>query len=331
MSTNLKIGVMGVGMVGTPLKRYFEEVKGYRRGVNLFLYDIDPKKGYADDINQADAVFVCVPTPPSGKGSADVSAVDTALSFLRGEKVVIIKSTVPPGTTEHFQKKYPNHRILFNPEFLTESRAWEDMLNPDRQVMGHTASSRGFASVILNLLPVGFFSSPGTLGTYTFTRLNATEAELGKYAGNLFGALKVTFGNVIKDFCDSLPHVSDMGKDGNPDYENVRLMLTHDRRIGGGWLDVSHNLYRGYGGYCFPKDTSALIARGEEMLAGMSKEIPEYKRLEAGMNFLRSMREYNRVLLATQGLSEQDVSVHDKEWLEKKLEARSKDQEAGGI
>ena len=65
----LSIGIIGVGMVGAPLKRYFEEFKGYKRGEDLFLYDIDPKKGYYDDINQADVIFISVPTPSSPDGS----------------------------------------------------------------------------------------------------------------------------------------------------------------------------------------------------------------------------------------------------------------------
>lgn len=309
---------MGIGMVGTPLKRYFEEIRGYKRGEELFLYDIDPKKGFHDNINFADAVFICVPTPMTAGGSADISAVESALGMLSSEKIIIVKSTVPPGTTEELQKRHPHHKILFNPEFLTESRAWEDMLNPDRQVVGYTAHSKSYASTILNLLPMAYFSSPGALGTYEFLRLNATEAELGKYAGNLFGAFKVTFGNIIKDFCDAISTVSGMSKT-KTDYENVRVMLSHDRRIGGSWLDVGYHSYRGYGGYCFPKDTSALIARGEEFLTRIPAGSHEYKRLAAGINFLKSMREYNRTLLETQGLTEEDVSVHDKEWIQKKM------------
>lgn len=306
-----KIGIIGVGMVGTPLKRYFEEVKGYKRGSQLFLYDIDPQKGYFDDINKADIVFVCVPTPSSLDGSANIATVESAFRMLKGEKVVVIKSTVPPGTTEYFQKKFPRHKIMFNPEFLTERRAWEDMLNPDRQIVAHTAVSKEHASNVLNLLPTAFFSSPGTLGTYTFMRINSTEAELGKYAGNLFGALKVTFGNILKDF-------SDVTK---IEYGHVRAMLAHDRRIGDAWLDVEHGGYRGYGGYCFVKDTKALIKSGEDMLKKSSPKAVEYKRLIAGVNMLKAMREYNSVLLGTQGLSEEEVAVHDHEWIQRKLES----------
>lgn len=309
----LKIGIIGVGMVGTPLKKYFEEVRGHVRGKSLFLYDIDPKKGYFDDINKADVVFVCVPTPSSPDGSANTATVESAFKMLKGEKIVVIKSTVPPGTTEYFQKKFPEHKVMFNPEFLTERRAWEDMLNPDRQIVAHTAFSKGYASNVLNLLPTAFFSSPGTLGTYTFMRINSTEAELGKYAGNLFGALKVTFGNILKDFADV----------AKAEYSHVRAMLAHDRRIGDAWLDVEHGGYRGYGGYCFVKDTKALIRSGEGMAKRLSPKTVEYQRLAAGINMLKAMREYNSVLLGTQGLSEEEVAVHDHEWIQKKLKSQN--------
>lgn len=307
-------------MVGSPLKRYFEEVRGHRRGKDLFLYDIDPKKGYFDDVNKADVIFVCVPTPSLSDGAADLSAVEAAVKKLKSPKVVVVKSTVPPGTVEFLQKKYSRHKFLFNPEFLTERRAWEDMINPDRQIVAHTVSSRHIASSILNLLPTAYFSSPGTLGTYTFMRVNATEAEIGKYAGNLFGALKVTFANILKDFCDSVARLAkNLNIETPPEYHNVRMILAHDRRIGDAWLDVEHGGYRGYGGYCFVKDTKALIATGEKFLKKLPAKSPEYLRLKAGLGLLKAMRKYNRTLLATQGLTEQDVAVHDHEWIQKKI------------
>lgn len=324
MEHQLKIGIAGIGMVGSQLKRYFEEIKQYKRGTDLFVYDINPAKGYGDDLNQAQVIFLCVPTPRLSGGTADTIALEAVFRMFTGEKIVIIKSTVPPGTTEKFQALYPQHKVLFNPEFLTERRAWEDMVSPDRQVVGFTDASRPYASTIVGLLPPAFFSSPGTLGTYTFVRINATEAETGKYAGNLFGALKVSFGNIIKDFCDAL--ASSLAREGATNavaYDHVRAMLAHDRRIGDAWLDADHGGYRGYGGFCFIKDTDALIARGEEILKGMPVDSPAYRRLDKGLAFLRAMREYNTALLETQGLTPEEVAVHDQEWIKKKLKNKT--------
>lgn len=316
-----KVGIVGIGMVGAQLRRYFEEVKKYRRGRNLFLYDIDPRKKYSDDITRADVVFLCLPTPQRKEdGACDTSFIEAAIRTLTGEKLVVIKSTVPPGTTEAMGKKFPQHMFFFSPEFLTESRAWEDMVRPDRQVVGHTALTDAHASSVLTLLPEAFFSSPGTLGTYTYIRVNATEAEMGKYAGNAFGAFKVTFGNVLADFCRCLEgYLKKKGIETPIEYDHVRSLVAHDRRIGDAWLDIGHGAYRGFGGYCFPKDVSALIALGRTVLAGMPERSKHRPVFAKAIQFLEAMWDYNKTLLASQGLTIDDVSVHDAEWVRRNI------------
>lgn len=318
----IPIGIIGVGMVGGQLMRYFLYEQKYQRGKELFLFDKDLTKGYADTMNAASIIFVCVPTPRrSDTGACDISMLEHAVHMLKEPKVIVLKSTIPPGTTERIQHLYPQHNFLFSPEFLTESRAWEDMIRPDRQIMGHTARSREYASMVLQLLPKAFFSSPGTLGTYTFTRVNATEAELGKYAGNTFGALKVTFANVLADFCELMEdQYKRDGEDLSVQYTNVRMILAHDHRIGDAWLDVTHGLYRGFGGYCFPKDVSALIAHGKGLLEKLPENHPHKNQYEKGIHLLEAMWEYNKELLKGQNLTVEDVSVHDKEWVEKKVQ-----------
>src|SRR3990167_6985618 len=315
------IGIMGVGMVGGQLMRYFIEDQKYQRRKDIFLFDVDPQKGYADAINAASIVFMCVPTPRHpDTGACDLSVLRDAVGRLMEPKVIVLKSTIPPGTTELMQKTFPQHKFLFSPEFLTESRAWEDMMRPDRQIVGHTSSSQEHASMVLGLLPKAFFSSPGTLGAYTFTRLNATEAELGKYAGNTFGALKVAFANILADFCGMMEaEYKRNGEDEPVQYDNVRMILAHDHRIGDAWLDVDHGLYRGFGGYCFPKDVSALIAHGKELLEKLPEKHPHKNQYEKGIRFLEAMWEYNKELLAEQHLTVEDVSIHDKEWIKKRI------------
>ena len=298
----MKIGVIGVGMVGTPLKRYFEEIQDYRRGENLFLYDIDPKKGYFDDVGRADVIFICVPTPRSSDGTANISAVESALGTIQGEKIVVIKSTVPPGTTESFQKKYPNHQFFFNPEFLTEKQAWEDFLKPDRQIVGFTKNSIDSANVVLSLLPKAPFMSPWGLNTYRPIKITATEAEIIKYGGNIYFARKINLANVLSILAEKL----------GAEYENVRAGMAADFRIGDSHLDVSHGGYKGFGGYCFPKDLDAFIAHLD--LCG----------LKVSANFLREDRKFNESLLASQGLTLEDVSVHDHEWIQKKLKSEAR-------
>ena len=309
----LKIGIIGLGMVGEPLKKYFE-IRGFKHGRNLFCYDTDPKKYYLDDVAKADVIFVCVPSPRKPDGSCNVSIVEEVIKGLAGRgKVFVVKTTVEPGTCARLAKKYKT-AILFNPEFLTEARAWEDMINPDRQIVAYTASTRQYASVVLNLLPVAFFSSPGTLGTYNFTRLNSTEAEIGKYAGNWFGALKVTYANILVDLCQALESV--LKEDGIKEkinYEHIRYIIGHDRRIGDAWMDVYHGNYRGYGGYCFPKDTDALIAVIDKTIKKLPVKSATRNSLQKGIKLLEAMRDYNTALLASQGYSPEGISRHDHE------------------
>lgn len=301
-----KLGIIGVGMVGTPLKRYFEELRGYRRGEDLFLYDIDPAKDYFDDINNTDIIFISVPTPPANDRSANLSYVESAFARIQGDKIVVLKSTVPPGTTEYLQKKYPAFRVLFNPEFLTEKQAWLDFLKPDRQIVGFTNESIDAAYLVLSLLPRAPFMSPGGINTYQQVKITATEAEIIKYGGNIHFARKINFANTL----------AELSEHHSVNYNHVRAGMAADFRIGDSHLDVAHGGYRGFGGYCFPKDIDALIQHLEA------------EGLEGPADLLKKDREFNEKLLLRQGLTVEDVSVHDHEWIKKKLESGIKNQES---
>jgi len=188
MTKHLKIGIIGVGMVGGAVARYFESI-----GRTPFLYDKYNGKGSLDEVNEADAVFICVPTP-YGKGGFDLSMVEEAVSNLENGKIVVVKSTVLPGTTESLQNKYPQHQFLFNPEFLRELTAVEDMLSPERQIVGYTEKSQPVAEEILEILPPAPFKKT----------IPATEAEMVKYFGNTYLAARVIFANQMYDLCQAL-------------------------------------------------------------------------------------------------------------------------------
>ena len=146
---DITIGIVGVGMVGGALRRYFEKV-----GRKVFVYDKYKNLGSPEEVNQADVIFICVPTPFDKEKGFDLSFVEETVGILEGEKIVVIKSTVVPGTTEKLQEKYPQHKFLFNPEFLTELTADQDMQYPDRQIIGYTKESYKIAGDILLLLPL---------------------------------------------------------------------------------------------------------------------------------------------------------------------------------
>lgn len=318
MFKNSKIGIIGLGMVGMPFKKYFEE-KEFERGKNLFLCDKDAEKDFRDDINKADIIFICVPTPKKADGSCDTSIVESvAAKFKNSKKILVIKSTVPPGTALRLKNKY-NLKIFFSPEFLTEANAWNDFIKPDRQIVGHTNDAK-FAAQLLDLLPSAPFFSPNKN-----LKINASESEMGKYAANVFGAMKVAYGNIIYDFCAALQKV--FLRDGiktETRYDNVKEILANDKRIGPAWLNVHHGNYRGYGGYCFPKDTDAFIVFAKKMEKRLSSKNKEEKNLKillkSGISFLEKIRDYNAALLKSQGLTLEEVSHHDN-IIEEKMKA----------
>lgn len=322
---SIKIGIIGLGMVGEPIRRWFEENLGYKRGKNLFCYDVDPKKGYFDDVNKADIIFIAVPTPSNPDGGCNVSIVESALDSIQDGKIVVIKSTIPPGTTERLQKKHKKKRIIFNPEFLTEAQAWIDFISPDRQIVAPTSKSIHDAYEVLSILPKRHFIRPWS-SDYIKKSVHATEAELGKYASNIFGYIKVIFGNILADVCEALSlKLKQEGIPTKVDYENIRDIISADLRIGPAWLNVEHGNYCGAGGYCFPKDMDAFINWGDDLVKSLEKAPKKLKvgsglikTLKKGLAVLKAIRAYNEELLKWQGLTIDDVKKHDKEIVVKK-------------
>lgn len=228
------VAVMGTGIVGGSLLAHLRE-----QGRDVRAYDPPKGIGAADDLGEADAVFVCVPTPYTGGRGFDDSYLLSALNAIPGEKLVVIKSTVLPGTTELMQERFPQHRFMFNPEFLREATALEDFLHPDRQIVGVTARTGGESKAVMAMLP----RAP-------FERIcAASEAEMAKYVANSFLAVKVSYSNDIFDLCQRLAI----------DYTMVRDVVAADVRIGASHTDVLDGGYRGYGGKCLPKDSKSLL------------------------------------------------------------------------
>src|SRR3989338_2222550 len=238
MSTDRKtIGIIGMGTVGKAMLSVFPHAIGY-----------SPHE-YAqnrDRIKECDLVFICAPTPHVPEKGCDTSAVEESFAILQKSAIVVIRSTVPPGTTERLQQHYPAYKLLFNPEFLSEATAIADTQSPFRQIIGYTKESFPIAGEIRDLLPLA-----------AFTRLMpATEAELVKYWSNTFYATKVVFANQMYDLCRKL----------DIDYETVKECVRADARIGRWHLEIFNNLFsaarkdhRGYGGKCLPKDIKNLI------------------------------------------------------------------------
>lgn len=236
---DFKLGIMGVGMVGGALKSYFEG-----KGLKLFLYDEEKNLGSLEEVNQADIIFICVPTPFNKEKGFDLSFVERACQNIKEEKIAVIKSTILPGTTEKLQERYSQHRFLFNPEFLTEATAQQDTNHPDRQILGYTKQSRDIAENVLQILPSAPFKKI----------IPAAEAEMVKYFSNTWFSTKVVFSNQMYKLCKKL----------GIDYEIIRECASADKMIGSSHLNVLHKGYFGYGGKCLTKDIRALIQFANE-------------------------------------------------------------------
>jgi UDPglucose 6-dehydrogenase len=259
------VAIMGTGMVGGALDRYFQ-TKNIKAGL------FDPPKGLSDTqvLADADVIFIAVPTPYYLDGSGfDESFLRNAIETIPAVgKTIVLKSTILPGTTEAFQKDYPQHRFLFNPEFLTETTVDDDMQHPNRQIIGYTMESRRDAELVLGLLPKASFEKI----------IPARAAELVKYFGNAFYALKVAYANQMYDLCQAL----------ETDYDLVKECAKAEPWMGTQHWEIFHKGYRGYGGKCLPKDTRAILQLG--------------KKHGIDLTLLRHGEAYNNALGQAQGL-----------------------------
>jgi len=231
-----KLAIIGLGMVGQTLFDWFKE-----KNFDVIGYDKFKNIGKRELLEGREIIFLCLPTPYKSKTGYDLSALIENIEFFKDPKIFVLRSTVLPGTTEKFQKKYKKHKFLFNPEFLREAEPWETFINTDLQIVGYTQKSKNIATEILEFLPQG----------KNFTGIMpATEAEIVKQAVNSFLAMKVIFANQIYELTKKL----------RGDYNFVKKGLESESRLGKSHFDVLHGGYRGFGGKCLPKDLNALIS-----------------------------------------------------------------------
>ncbi|MEM4658019.1 MAG: UDP-glucose/GDP-mannose dehydrogenase family protein [Candidatus Methanosuratincola sp.] len=197
-------------------------------------------------------LMIAVPTPESGDGSADLSAVLEVASsigeFINDYKIIVTKSTVPVGTTERVrdiirEKTDVEFDVASNPEFLKEGSAVEDFMKPDRVVIGVDKPSVG---AILRELYQPFMRSGDRAHI-----ISIRSSELSKYASNAMLACRISFMNEMANLCELL----------GADVSEVRVVMGSDHRIGRSFLFPGV----GYGGSCFPKDVKALIHTAKEL------------------------------------------------------------------
>jgi UDPglucose 6-dehydrogenase len=195
--------------------------------------------------------FVCVPTPMHEDGSADLSIVESVLTELAtqpGERIAVVKSTVPPGSTERWNKEFESSglRVVFCPEFLTEANALDDMRNQNRIVLG---GPRPHINKVKAIFQAAFPKVP-------IIKTSSTTAECVKYTTNCFLATKIAFANELAQICEALD-----ASGLNIDYDKVIEYSKFDERLGNyGWTVPGPDGHRGFGLSCFPKDINALMS-----------------------------------------------------------------------
>ncbi len=241
------IGIIGKGFVGTAVAAGFSPHTGYDAKVRI--YDVDPSKSthsLHETINESEVIFVSVPTPASKDGAIDLSIIHAVLKDIssvieRDDNIILIRSTIVPGTSLKLQKLYPKLNIVFNPEFLTERSAHFDFINQARVILGGDSNH---TEKVAKLYKHRFGAYLPVIQTTYET------AELIKYMNNLFFATKVSFLNEMLLVAEKV----------DADWEMAVEGFILDGRIGHSHVKVpGHDGKRGFGGSCFPKDIQAMI------------------------------------------------------------------------
>lgn len=267
---DINIGICGLGFVGTAMKQSFEK-NGYMVSKNLFVYDKYKNNGSFNDLLKSDILFLALPTVYSEKKkSYDYDPLEETLNNLSNNKyngVVVLKSTVYPGTLDTMYNKYKLN-LVHNPEFLTARTAFHDFHNQFLIVLGHHKHcSQDKLELVKEFYEKGYPKAEIIV-------CKSVESESMKLYANCFYATKIQFFNEIYLSCQKT----------GANYDTVKnLMLKY------GWINPQHTDVPGhdgklsYGGGCFPKETAALLAFMEK------NDIP-HEVLQAVVNERNDMR-----------------------------------------
>jgi len=241
-----KIGIVGLGFVGGAIQAAMDE---YSQDADLIL--VDPFKGYTNivaDLKDCSGVFICVPSPQGDDGHCDTSIMENVLAQLKAinyHGVIISKCTAPPNVYEQLNEDFPN--LVHAPEFLVAATAVRDYINGEFAIIGGKVNAYvKEAERIIRL-------SQRHLKEVQYCSIG--EASLAKYAINCFMSTKVIFMNELKQLADAM----------GLDYNTVIQMVKLDNRIGKSHMQVpGPDGAFGFGGACFPKDTSAMLKYAEQ-------------------------------------------------------------------
>ena len=238
----MKIGIIGQGYVGTAIKI------GFKEHYDIETYDkFDLAKStrstIKDIVDRTDIIFVCVPTPMRKDGTCYTGIVEEVIREINETadgQIIVIKSTVPPGTTDRINQEYTRSTVIFNPEFLTEANFLEDFKNQSRIILGgDRKGTNKLRQVYSKVFPHA-----------TIVKTGSKTAEMVKYFINCFLATKVSFANEMYSVCEQV----------GIDYDKVVEYATYDERLGKShWAVPGPDEDFGFGGHCLPKDLSAIV------------------------------------------------------------------------
>jgi UDPglucose 6-dehydrogenase len=232
----MKVGIVGLGAVGTANKDGFEYL-----GHDVIGHDIKLNTKI-QDVLDTEIIFLCVPTPQADDGSCDTSIIESVIQELNlytYKGIIAIRSTVVPGFTQRMINTYRNLTICFVPEFLRERCAADDFINNHKLLAVGTHDIWVYRKLV---------RAHGNLPEHT-EHLTPNEAEVLKYYNNVYAALRVTFANVMYEICEKL----------DCDYTTIKNAYVKTGKAIDMYLDVNPSL-RGYGGMCLPKDTQAIAS-----------------------------------------------------------------------
>ena len=245
----MKILIAGYGFVGKAqelvLKDYHE----------VAIHD--PYLGYENDWLNIDAVIVCVSTPPRPDGSCEMANVFDVIEQAP-DVPILIKSTISVEGWETIRDAFPDKQICFSPEFLRQA-TWEQDAFFDHMYIGGNCTAF-WSDIFL-----------GALGKITIEIKDPASLVAAKAFRNSFLATKVAFFNQVYDYC----------KQYNLDYNEVSQAIGQDSRIGTGHTTITQE--RGFGGHCFPKDTSAIVRSAQRRNARLTL-------IEEAINYNKSIR-----------------------------------------
>lgn len=232
----MKILIAGYGFVG---KAHEEVLLDY--AITCVADPVICETTVAEYANEVDAVVCCVSTPPTETGECDMSNIYDVISSCNTDTPILIKSTISIEGWEAIKICFPFHNITFSPEFLVAATAVQDFKNTRHLYLG--GSDVEFWSKFFSLV---------------FEDLEITEADpleliMIKYGRNTFLATKVAYFNQLYDMCKNL----------GVDYNTVAYGIAKDKRIGKSHTKITKE--RGFGGHCFPKDTSAFVESSKQI------------------------------------------------------------------